>query len=523
MFISSQKRYFSFLDKGFFGCTEKINIYPIIDRMIPLYANIYENLLNNSITVFTQYGGRGSGKTMNTALMLLADTFLDYVNGSIFIVFRDKQTDIKASVFTTLVKFVEELHVDRVVNGITTIKPLKELFTIGRSKQDPYIRNNYNNVEIRFKGLRDPESVKSSDSLARVWFEEASGIPRLTIDTIYKTARFTHHNFKDKRKVLCYFTLNPTRADEEAIQIARDYREDGLLKHINIFDLPKDMQSKESLKNAEREKMFMPKQLWDFHWLGKASFEASLYPFSKLNKVTNGEDIYNIIDRLIKKGSYSGLFCGVDPSYDGRDHTSATFMWEDIEDKLYDEDDEGVFDGHRWRIINVLGLNYLDNLFSFNAEKGNFEKPFYKIVKLFRDLNPKLGHGAISFEQNIDGSAYDNNWVYVENLVPKYPFLYEYKTGGRAKVDRISEVANNHTIMTAFRFLDLNGAYDYIYDGKLSFLNNIKQSNYEYMKQLITYTAGSNLVTEIKKSLHDDAPDSLAQTVYLLRKYRDVE
>ncbi|GIP57901.1 PBSX family phage terminase large subunit [Paenibacillus woosongensis] len=132
----------------------KLKIDPVVFNEIYL-----KHQLRNQNRYQIYYGGSSSGKSYSLAQR----TVLDVMKGRNYLIVRNTQNTIKRSVFNEVTK------------AISSFK-LSEYFTV--NKTDFVITCNWNNKQILFAGLDDPEKIKSitpiEGVITDVWVEEAT-------------------------------------------------------------------------------------------------------------------------------------------------------------------------------------------------------------------------------------------------------------------------------------------------------------------------------------------------------------
>lgn len=146
-------------------------------------------LLNGSYRFVSMRGGRGSGKSVTVAKILLLQA---YSKPQKVLCFREVQNSIKDSVYTSLLDLIEELE-------------LGDFFTFTLNE----IRGANGSVFI-FKGLSDQtvESIKSFSGIDICWGEEAAGLTEKSLNILIPTIRNEGSRF--------YFTWNPS-LDTDAV------------------------------------------------------------------------------------------------------------------------------------------------------------------------------------------------------------------------------------------------------------------------------------------------------------------
>lgn len=189
------------------------------------------------------YGGRGSGKSMTIADLLLMDS---QINGTKIGCFREVQNSIEDSVHALLKEEIERLDLD----GFTTEKA-----TI------------YNDQggEFRFRGLaRNPDAVKSMHGFRKFWVEEAQTVSEDSLEKLTPTLR--------EENAELWFSLNPQSSADPMAQRFIVPFQDELEKHGYYED---DMHL--IIKVNYTDNPFFPDTLeqerqWDFKHKSRAKY-----------------------------------------------------------------------------------------------------------------------------------------------------------------------------------------------------------------------------------------------------------
>lgn len=178
-----------------------------------LYNATYIPLLHCKKRYVFLMGGSGSGKSVFQAQKEIINT---YRPGNRLLAVRKIKDTIKDSMFAELIQVIEDWG-------------LVEHFSYTRSPL--YIRNLQTGSDIVFRGMDDPEKVKSIKGVSRVWFEEATEGERGDFDQIDLRIRG-----KKDMQITC--TFNPI--DDEH-WLNTDFWQHGItdtveLKHTTFLD-----------------------------------------------------------------------------------------------------------------------------------------------------------------------------------------------------------------------------------------------------------------------------------------------
>ncbi len=266
-------------------------------------------------------GGRGSGKTFAIICYLLEQSFDDKYRDSLFLILREIQNSIEDSVHA-------------VVSDLIKQAGLEPYFKITHSK----IVNKLTNVEFAFTGLRSTggktsfsqvNKIKGKHKVRMVFMDESQDASQDSLDVLFPTVNrsgnvsFTPDYERllrlafgaedvDMTEARFFFAMNPNFAEDPVITKVRAFGERAVIKHINIFDLPKRYQDPQLLAQAEREK---GEVTYPHVWLGEPSPKISGYPFAD-TPVVQAED----------GEEPPPCVAFMDPSYKGGDFTSLSFL-----------------------------------------------------------------------------------------------------------------------------------------------------------------------------------------------------
>lgn len=178
-----------------------------------LYNDTYIPLLHCKKRYIFMVGGGGSGKSVFQAQKEVINTFR---TGNRMLGIRKIKDTIKDSMFAEIIQVIEDWN-------------LVEHFDYTRSPL--YIRNNKTGSDMIFRGMDDPEKVKSIKGVSRVWIEEATELERGDFDQIDLRVR-------GKAEMQISATLNPISDDHWINTDFWQYgsTEDVELKHTTFLD-----------------------------------------------------------------------------------------------------------------------------------------------------------------------------------------------------------------------------------------------------------------------------------------------
>lgn len=188
------------------------------------------------------YGGRGSGKSMTIADLLLMDA---QVNGTKIGCFREIQNSIDDSVHALLKDESDRLCLDFTIEKASIYHP--------------------DGGEFRFRGLaRNPDAVKSMHGFSKFWVEEAQTISEDSLEKLTPTLR--------EQGAELWFSLNPqSSADPMAQRFivpfqdqleAKGYYEDDLHLIIKV----------DYLDNPFFPESLEKERLWDYEHKSRAKY-----------------------------------------------------------------------------------------------------------------------------------------------------------------------------------------------------------------------------------------------------------
>lgn len=283
--------------------------------------DIYLNMHSLKYLIFK--GGRGSGKSFKITCFLIEQSFNECNNDSLFIFAREIQTSISESVYALAKSMIQQAH-------------LSTFFIIQSQK----IINILTGVQFVFIGLRSTagktafsqvNKIKGKFDIKYIFVDEAQDLSEDTINVLFPTVNRsakvgiiekTWHDqveIEDLTKSRLLFAMNPNfDSDPIVLKIQKiiDYEKSKFQRataeiiHINIFDLPIEIQDQQLLQQAKAEE----KEIYYNHvWLGEASHKISGYPWAQLEEVYTNEKI--------------DCYCAfLDPSFKGGDFTAIAFL-----------------------------------------------------------------------------------------------------------------------------------------------------------------------------------------------------
>lgn len=287
---------------------------------VPVYADLFADRYLKYILL---KGGRGSGKSFAIACFLIEESFNHINRDSLFVFAREVQTSINESVYALVKSMINQAH-------------LSDYFIVLHSK----IINKLTGVEFVFLGLRSTggktafsqvNKIKGKFNVRYIFVDEAQDLSEDTINVLFPTVNRgakvgviekPWHPTKEEEAVInsrLLFAMNPN-FDNDPIVIKiqgliddannRKERPNGIIKHLNIFDLPQRFQDPQLLDQAKAE---VGEIYYNHVWLGEASHKISGYPWAALNSVNSNEPIK--------------CFCAfLDPSFKGGDYTAISFL-----------------------------------------------------------------------------------------------------------------------------------------------------------------------------------------------------
>ncbi len=182
----------------------------MIEIQIPKKIQIAVQQLKRYLVL---YGGRGSGKSRNIALILLLEAYYSPLR---ILCCREIQNSIADSVHSLLVDLINSYTEFQQFFHITD-KEIKGL----------------NGSQFIFKGLKKETagSIKSIEGVDLCWIEESQYISRHSLDILVPTIR------KEKSKII--FTMNPTNDDDPIyVDYVLQEREDTVKCEMNWNDNP---------------------------------------------------------------------------------------------------------------------------------------------------------------------------------------------------------------------------------------------------------------------------------------------
>jgi len=227
-------------------------------------------------------GGRSASKSI-----CFADAFLYFCDvGEKLLCAREFQNSIEDSVHGLLKARIKELGVETLSSSATGI-------------------TSQNGGEIFYKGLaRNPDSIKSTYGIDKVWIEEGSTISQKTLDILLPTIR------EDNSEI--WVSMNRGSSKDPIYSLVRPYEkeiarngfyedDDILIVEINYPDNPWFPEVME--KQRRRDKALLPRAKYNHIWLGHLSdsvdnaiiqpewFDACVDSHKKLGFKAEGQDV----------------------------------------------------------------------------------------------------------------------------------------------------------------------------------------------------------------------------------------
>ncbi|CAH1521296.1 Terminase_3 domain-containing protein [Vibrio owensii] len=284
----------------------------------PIYRKIFGD---DAAKYIVLKGGRGSGKTFAIICYMLEQSFEEKYRDSLFLILREIQNSIEDSVHAVVADLIKQAG-------------LEPYFKVTNNK----IINKLTNVEFAFTGLRSTggktafsqvNKIKGKHKVRMVFMDESQDASQDSLDVLFPTVNrsgqvsFTAEYERllrlafgeeevDVTEARFFFAMNPNFAEDPVITKVRAFGERAVIKHINIFDLPKRYQDAQLLEQAKDEE---GEVTYAHVWLGEPSPKLSGYPFAETPVVEADED---------DKPPPCVAF--LDPSYKGGDYTSLSFI-----------------------------------------------------------------------------------------------------------------------------------------------------------------------------------------------------
>lgn len=294
--------------------------------------HIINNFINDSNKKFLIiYGGRGGGKSLTTMQILLEWIITKNYNGKDLIFFRN---------FKELLGETKNFVKDAILSNTLT----KDNFILNDKE---YINKNNKNV-IKFLGMNDfsdsartkhknNSKLKSFNNAGLIFVDEADFITEKQLNILLPTIRHSkirllNEDLKNDAGELninkgakFIFCLNPNKPNgDDVINVLKERKETTIIK-FNYFDLEKEFQDKEILKEIENDNILLEQGLisresYNHKWLGEPSYEDNMQPFINCSYIN--------IDDL---GEYDRCNNGVvymDCS-NGGDYNAVSIVWKE--------------------------------------------------------------------------------------------------------------------------------------------------------------------------------------------------
>ena len=332
----------SLLDEVFNGNASKSLIFDeftFMHDIPPIFKDLFNELIfNNNIKSLVIKGGRGSAKS-TSAMQLIISLMLwkEYENRG-FAFGGWKKEDTKET-FNKI-----KLEIRRFKETI------QEDFIINDSKKE--ITYKPNNTIIYFLPLTDfmeggskinnLNRLKSFNNIAFWVVDESVFITKNQLNIMVRTARenidSVLNDFKNETDSINIFSnskmiflLNPSKPTGDDVVNYFINRNDGLVKHINILDLPKKYQSKELLKVMHSDKVAVDNgnmmiEEYNHIWLGQPQYDLHYNPFANINYVN-----YSLIKDKIENNKWVAY---IDIAFGGGDNCVLMFGLKNLDEYL---------------------------------------------------------------------------------------------------------------------------------------------------------------------------------------------
>jgi phage terminase large subunit len=339
-------------------------------EFLPIYDGYFDNLHR----YFVEYGGRGSGKSYNTAQHLVLQAM---IKPSLILCTREFQSSTK-----------ESSH--RILSNIINGKNLNSVFKITETS----IKANMGAFasEFIFAGLKhSPDKIKSTEGITDAWLEEAENISKESMELLVNTVRLPDSKI--------YITFNPKNQNSHiyekyVLNASRDNRIKPL--KINWDSNPHFLNSPlndERLQCLANESMDYYRHVWEGECLNISDlffYSQSIHFLHQHNMITNVD--YNPMYPVVTYWDI-GL----------SDYTSIWFM-QNINGRINIIDflqNNGEHPAHYAEELNSKGYSYSVHYLPHDGEHARFGMT-KKIAPQLWDAGLK---GSISYTKKSRGAS----------------------------------------------------------------------------------------------------------------------
>ncbi|WP_179400679.1 PBSX family phage terminase large subunit [Burkholderia guangdongensis] len=261
---------------GVFASTPNQSLLGVVDiNGKPLAGTDYDTaiadkflpLLDTKYRFVSMRGGRGSGKSVTVAKILLLQAYHKPIK---VLCFREVQNSIKDSVYQNLVDLIDELGLGHFYS-----------YTLNEIR-------GANGSAFIFKGLSDQtvESIKSFSGIDICWGEEAAGLTDKSLNILIPTIRNEGSRF--------YFTWNPS-LDTDAVyhRYVLNSREDVKDIEVNYLHNPWFPSVLEVELNADKGRL--SQDMFSHIWEGKVlpAQQGAVY-FREISKAFEQERVTRV-------------------------------------------------------------------------------------------------------------------------------------------------------------------------------------------------------------------------------------
>lgn len=281
------------------------------------YAGVYENFYRDFKQCrhrrYSLYGGRNSAKS-TAAYQLVIETVM--TEGNVICTRRHYNT-IGGSSYNHIKKLIHKAG-------------LEDLF---KFKESPYlITYKPNGYRIIFKGLDDPEKVKSTvapiGDIVLVLFEEAQEIPNMNIPE-EAISTFERGEGDDKFRALFLFNPPPNKNHFTNQELRKSSDDDHLLAlYVSYKNLPPEWVGTNARKEIDRLLKYNYK-LYLYRYMGEPiTSEDVIFENIRIQKITDEQ-----IDKWLADDEY--LYCGLDFGYNPDPNAACMMKYDPDERILY--------------------------------------------------------------------------------------------------------------------------------------------------------------------------------------------
>lgn len=279
-----------------------------------------EHLDNDDLKYFLVKGGRGAVKSFSFVSKLIEESFREEHRKTAFVFGREIQSSIEDSVYGLVKILIAQAQ-------------LEDQFNITQTK----IVNRKTGVQFIFMGLRATggktagsqlNKIKGKVAIRWVFIDEAQDLSADVINVLFPTANrgtksgvipqkwHQRQAVMEEKQTRFLFAMNVHKPIDPIVAKLRTMKNQSVIIHVNIFDLPEEFQDPQLIQEAAAQE---GEAYYAHVWLGEPFANFGGFPFISHNyysSETNPTAYYAFLDPSFKGGDFTALsFLGEHPEY----------------------------------------------------------------------------------------------------------------------------------------------------------------------------------------------------------------